>query len=57
LGQAFTLLRDANHLLETLPKYKNNFKEETYNHYLGEAYFVRATVFYAMARRLEEFLW
>jgi hypothetical protein len=50
-GQAFTLLRDANHLLETLPKYKNNFKEETYNHYLGEAYFVRATVFYAMARR------
>lgn len=50
-GQAFSLLRDANHLLETLPQYKSSFKEETYNHYLGEAYFVRATVFYAMARR------
>ncbi len=50
-GQAFTLLRDADHLLETLPKYKSSFKEQTYNHYLGEAYFVRATVFYAMAKR------
>lgn len=50
-GQAFTLLRDANYLLENLPKYKESFKEETYNHYLGEAYFVRATVFSAMARR------
>lgn len=50
-GNAFYLLRDANYLLENLPKYKNSFKEETYNHYLGEAYYVRATVFYAMARR------
>jgi starch-binding outer membrane protein, SusD/RagB family len=50
-GEAFTLLRDANHLIETLPDYKDAFPEITYNHYLGEAYFVRATVFYAMARR------
>jgi hypothetical protein len=50
-GQAFTLLRDANHLIETLPEYQGNFPEQTYNHYLGEAYFVRATVFYAMAKR------
>lgn len=50
-GKAFTLLRDANYLLETLPKYKDSFAEVMYNHYLGEAYFVRATVFYAMARR------
>lgn len=50
-GLAFTLLRDANYLLETLPQYKNSFAEVTYNHYLGEAYFVRAFVFYAMAKR------
>lgn len=50
-GKAYTLLRDANYLMETLPKYKNSFPEVTYNHYMGEAYFVRATVFYAMARR------
>jgi starch-binding outer membrane protein, SusD/RagB family len=48
---AFILLRDANHLLETLPEYKSSYPEATYNHYLGEAYFVRAFVFYAMARR------
>lgn len=50
-GRAFTLLRHANYLLETLPEYQGNYPEITYNHYLGEAYYVRATVFYAMARR------
>lgn len=50
-GKAFTLLREANHLIEALPQYKDSYAEVTYNHYLGEAYYVRATVFYAMARR------
>ena len=50
-GKAFELLRDANFLLENLPKYQSSYAEITYNHYLGEAYYVRATVFYAMARR------
>ena len=50
-GQAFTLLRDANYLLETLPDYQSSFGEVTYNHYLGEAYFARAMVFSSMAKR------
>ncbi|MCL7987240.1 RagB/SusD family nutrient uptake outer membrane protein [Sphingobacterium sp. lm-10] len=50
-GQAFELIRDANHLIETLPQYQANFSEELYNHYLGEAYYIRATVFYTMAKR------
>lgn len=50
-SEAFVLLRDANHLLETLPEYKSSFSEGTYNHYLGEAYFARAMVFSAMAKR------
>ena len=50
-GMAFTTLRDANHLIETLPEFQGNFPELTYNHYLGEAYFTRAMVFYAMAKR------
>ncbi len=50
-GKAFELLRDANYLIENLPKYQGSYAEITYNHYLGEAYYVRATVFYAMARR------
>lgn len=50
-GRAFTLLRDANYLIENLPIYGGAFPESMYNHYLGEAYFVRAFVFNAMARR------
>jgi hypothetical protein len=50
-GKAFTLLRDANYLIETFPLYEGVFPESMYNHYLGEAYFVRAFVFNAMARR------
>lgn len=48
---AFNLLRDANRLLETLPEYKSNFSEAEYNHYIGEAHFTRAMVFYALAKR------
>lgn len=50
-GKAFELLRDANFLIENLPDYRGTYPEITYNDYLGEAYFVRAYVFYALAKR------
>ncbi len=50
-GRAFNLLRDANRLLETLPEFQANFSEEEYNHFIGEGYFARAMVFYALAKR------
>lgn len=50
-GRAFSLLRDANNLLEKLPDYKANFPDAEYNEYIGEAYFARAMVFYEMAKR------
>lgn len=50
-GRAFELLRDANYLIENLPNYKSNFSDLEFDHYMGEAYFVRAFTFYAMARR------
>ncbi len=50
-GRAFNLLRDANRLLELLPEFKANFSESDYNHFIGEAYFARAMVFYALAKR------
>ena len=50
-GKAYTLIREANHLIETLPEYKSNFGEITYNDYIGQAYFVRAYSYYQMARR------
>ena len=50
-GRAFELLRNANHLIETLPSYRDNYAEVAYNEFLGQAYFVRAYVFYKMACR------
>ena len=49
--RAFASLRDANTLLEELPKYKGNFRESFYNHCIGEAYFTRAMIFYTLAKR------
>ncbi len=48
---AFVLLKDTNHLIETLPKYAHNFNQSELNYYFGQAYFIRAYVFYQMARR------
>ncbi len=50
-SSAFELLRIANHLIGTLPNYKSNYAEVAYNEFIGQAYFVRAYVFYQMARR------
>lgn len=50
-GSAFTLIREANHMIETLPDYAANFDEARLNDYIGQAYFVRAYSFYQMARR------
>src|SRR5690606_34423215 len=50
-NKGFELILEANYLLENLPNFKENFSEELYNHYLGEAYYARATAFYTMAKR------
>lgn len=50
-GRAYTLIHDANHLIETLPKYKDNYPEATFNEFLGQGYFVRAYTYTQMARR------
>ncbi len=50
-GMAFEQLREINYLLETLPQYSGNYPEDIYNHYIGEAYYIRAMVFTAMAKR------
>ena len=50
-GRAFDLIHEANHLIETLPDYKSNFANLTYNEFIGQGYFIRAYAFYQMARR------
>jgi starch-binding outer membrane protein, SusD/RagB family len=49
--RAYNLLRDANRMLEVLPEFKENFTAAEYNHFIGEGYFTRAMVFYALAKR------
>ena len=51
-GNAFTLIHDANHLIEALPNYRDNFSAEmTFKEFLGQGYFVRAYAYTQMARR------
>lgn len=50
-GSAYSLIREANHLIETLPNYKDNFTELIYNDFIGQGYFVRAYSYTQMARR------
>lgn len=47
----FSLLRDINRLIETLPAYKSNYQIADYNHLLGEGYFARGYLYYAFAKR------
>ena len=50
-GRAYTLIHDANHLIETLPDYRDNYPEGAFNEFLGQGYFVRAFTYTQMARR------
>lgn len=49
--QGYKMLRDINNLIETLPEYAAQFTEDDMNQWLGEAYFLRAFVYYTMAKR------
>ena len=44
-------IRSINNFLEKFPAYKDNFNEETYNSYIGEARFLRAFYYYGIVKR------
>lgn len=48
---AFSIIHDANHIIETAPLYEEALGAEVANEAIGQGYFVRAFTFYAMARR------
>ena len=50
-GDAYKLIREANYFIETLPQYADNFMEDQIENWLGEAYFVRAFTYFALAKR------
>jgi starch-binding outer membrane protein, SusD/RagB family len=44
-------IRDVNVFITDFPNYKNNFTDDVYNNYLGEAYFLRAFYYFGLAKR------
>ncbi|MDR0698265.1 MAG: RagB/SusD family nutrient uptake outer membrane protein [Tannerella sp.] len=49
---AYTWIRNINHLIEVLPATAQGMiPEQSYNHYLGEAYFCRAFIYFALVKR------
>ncbi|SDK26780.1 Starch-binding associating with outer membrane [Pedobacter sp. ok626] len=50
-ADAYALIRNANYFIATLPQYSSNFTTEQVNGWLGEARFLRAYTYYALAKR------
>ena len=44
-------IRVANKMLETLPRYQSNYTAAEYDMWMGEAYFCRAYIYYALVKR------
>lgn len=44
-------IRNTNYFIEEFSKYKNNFSENLANTWLGEAYFIRAYIYFSMVKR------
>ncbi|MEN6323623.1 MAG: RagB/SusD family nutrient uptake outer membrane protein [Proteiniphilum sp.] len=47
----YGVIRDCNYFIQNLTNYATNFNETQLKNWLGEAYFIRATCYYALVRR------
>ncbi len=50
-SDAYSLIREANYFLETLPAYASNFNATQINTWMGEARFIRAVTYFALVKR------
>ncbi|MDR1719429.1 MAG: RagB/SusD family nutrient uptake outer membrane protein [Dysgonamonadaceae bacterium] len=50
-NDAYTLIRRANYIIEHLPEYESIHGQDRIKHLVGEAYFIRAYTYYALAKR------
>jgi hypothetical protein len=50
-ADAYSLVREANYFMETLPAYASNFSTAQVNNWLGEARFIRAVTYFALVKR------
>ena len=48
----YGVIRDCNYFIQNIPTYAGNFTPAQVKSYVGEAYFVRATCYYALVRRM-----
>jgi len=51
-ADAYILIKDCNYFMETLPKYATNFGDAQVKGWLGEARFIRAFAYFALAKIL-----
>lgn len=47
----YSVVRDCNYFIQTFPNFSTKFTPAQVQNWLGEAYFVRATCYYALVRR------
>jgi hypothetical protein len=47
----YSVIRDANYFIQYFPTYAKNFTAQQGQNWIGEAYFTRATCYYALVRR------
>lgn len=50
-GGSYTVIRDCNYFIATLPGYAKNFSTAQVNAWLGEAYFVRGMTYFGLVKR------
>jgi hypothetical protein len=50
-GGSYTVIRDCDYFIQTLPTYAGNFSAAQVSQWLGEAYFVRGMTYFALVKR------
>jgi hypothetical protein len=50
-ADAYSVIRECNYFMETLPNYASNFNTTQINNWLGEARFLRAVTYFALVKR------
>jgi starch-binding outer membrane protein, SusD/RagB family len=50
-SDAYSLIRECNYFMETLPQYASNFNATQVSNWLGEARFIRAVTYFALVKR------
>lgn len=50
-ADAYSLIRECNYFMETLPDYADNFSTAQVNNWIGEARFIRGLTYFALVKR------